>query len=71
MTQKETLGNLISSDRFADHQPNYHRLIFLANAIAERLLALKTLKNVHQDIVEVRNSAKGLKNCLDWFNFIF
>ncbi|MGD9123402.1 MAG: GNAT family N-acyltransferase [Desulfobacterales bacterium] len=67
MTQKETLGNLISSDRFADHQPNYHRLIFLANAIAERLLALKTLKNVHQDIPAGKNSAEFLNNVLDRF----
>jgi putative hemolysin len=67
LTQKETLGNLISSDRFADHQPNYHRLIFLANAIAERLLALKTLKNVHQDIPAGKNSAEFLNNVLDRF----
>jgi putative hemolysin len=39
----------------------------LANAIAERLLALKTLKNVHQDIPAGKNSAEFLNNVLDRF----
>ncbi|MGD2097283.1 MAG: lysophospholipid acyltransferase family protein [Desulfobacterales bacterium] len=67
MTQKETLGKLISSDRLADHRPIYHRLIVLASAAAERLLALKTLKNIHQDIPAGRNSAEFLNNVLDRF----
>jgi putative hemolysin len=67
LTQKENLGNLISSDRFADHQPIYHRLVISANALAERLLALKTLKNVHQDIPAGKSSAEFLNNVLDRF----
>jgi putative hemolysin len=67
LTQKETLGNLISSDHCADHHPIYHRLIVSANAAAERLLALKTLKNIHQDIPAGKNSAEFLNNVLDRF----
>jgi putative hemolysin len=67
VSQKDTFGPLISSHRAADHHPIYTHLIGLANAVFERLLGLKKLKKIHNDIPEGSNPAEFLNNVLNRF----
>jgi putative hemolysin len=67
LTQKDTLGQLIPLHCAADHHPVYSRLIGLANAGVERLLALKILRKIYNDIPESSDPAQFLKHVLDRF----
>jgi putative hemolysin len=67
LTQKDTLGQLISYDRAAEHHPIYRCLIGLANAVAEQLLALNILRKIYNDIPETSDSTEFLNHVLDRF----
>ena len=67
MTQKETLGELISSNRNGGHPRIYNRLVVLTNAVVERLLALNKINNIHLNLPESNNAAEFLNHVLDRF----
>jgi putative hemolysin len=67
VSQKDTFEHLIPSHHAADRHPIYAHLIGLANASVERMLGLKMLNKIYNDIPEGLNPPEFLNHVLNRF----
>ena len=67
MTQKDSLGKLISVGDGDGHHPIYYGFIDLANAVIEQLLSVRAVKNIHNSLPASRNPSEFLNHVLNRF----